>query len=95
MSLASDDVENIAHLARLALAETDIVRYTRELSAILELVEQMQRTDTDAVAPMAHPLDLSQRLRADQVTESDQRERLQANAPSAAAGFYLVPKVIE
>ena len=95
MSLDREDVVKIAHLARLAIDEADIPRYARELSSILGLVEQMNRVDTSGVEPMAHPLDTSQRLRADLLTETDQRELFQANAPQVEAGLYLVPKVIE
>ncbi len=95
MSLDRDDVVKIAHLARLAIDEADIPRYARELSNILGLVEQMNQVDTSGVEPMAHPLDTSQRLRADVVSETDERELFQANAPQVEAGLYLVPRVIE
>jgi len=95
MSLSNDDVEKIAHLARLAISEEDIPDYASDLSNILSLVEQMEAVDTDAVSPMAHPLDMVQRLRADVVTEVDQREQLQRNAPSVEDGLFLVPQVIE
>ncbi|MEK7322389.1 MAG: Asp-tRNA(Asn)/Glu-tRNA(Gln) amidotransferase subunit GatC [Pseudomonadota bacterium] len=95
MSLNRADIEKIAHLARLAVGEEDIPRYTRELSNIFAMVEQMSAVDTRDVAPMAHPLAASQRLRPDQVSETDQRERFQALAPQVEAGLYLVPKVIE
>jgi aspartyl-tRNA(Asn)/glutamyl-tRNA(Gln) amidotransferase subunit C len=95
MSLDRADVENIAHLARLALADDDIPRYAEELSGILHLVEEMNRSDTAGVEPLAHPLDAAQRLRPDRVTETDQRERFQSVAPRVEAGLYLVPKVIE
>lgn len=95
MPLSGKDVENIAHLARIALAEEDIPRYVRELSSILDLVEQLQRVDTAGVAPMAHPLDAHQRMRPDAVTEPDQRELFQSMAPLTEAGLYLVPRVIE
>jgi aspartyl-tRNA(Asn)/glutamyl-tRNA(Gln) amidotransferase subunit C len=95
MALERTDVENIAHLARLAIDPDDIPAYARDLSNILDLVEQMNAADTHEVVPMAHPLDTSQRLRPDQVTETDRRERFQAVAPQVEAGVYLVPKVIE
>lgn len=95
MSLHRSDIEKIAHLARLAIAEEDITRYVRELSNILQMVEQMNNVDTHAVVPMAHPMEASQRLRADEITETDQRERFQSIAPQVEAGLYLVPKVIE
>ncbi|CAK0765032.1 Aspartyl/glutamyl-tRNA(Asn/Gln) amidotransferase subunit C [Gammaproteobacteria bacterium] len=95
MSLQRADVERIAHLARLAIAEEDIPRYARELSGILDFVRQMEVVDTAGVVPMAHPLDAIQRLRPDQVAESDQRALFQSIAPLAEDGLYLVPKVIE
>lgn len=95
MSLDRADVIRIAHLARLAIAEDNIPLYAENLSNILKLVAQMNAVDADGVTPMAHPLDASQRLRADEVTEINQRERFQAIAPQVEAGLYLVPKVIE
>ena len=95
MSLERSDVEKIAHLARLAIDEEQIPVYARELSKILELVEQMNSVDTSGVVPMAHPLEVSQRLRPDEVTEGDQREHFQSIAPAVEDGLYLVPKVIE
>lgn len=95
MSLQKEDVEKIAHLARLAISEEDVPEYARNLSNILEMVEQMSAVDTNGVEPMAHPLDAVQRLRADQVTEQDQREHFQQNAPLVENGLFLVPQVIE
>ena len=95
MSLEKDDVEKIAHLARLGISDADVPDYARNLSDILTLVEQMSAVDTRGVTPMAHPLDAQQRLRADEVTETNQREQLQANAPQVEAGLFLVPQVIE
>lgn len=95
MALERKDVENIAHLARLAISEADIPEYAHNLSNILAMVEQMSAVDTTGVDPMAHPLDAVQRLREDAVTETDQRDHFQAIAPAVEAGLYLVPKVIE
>jgi aspartyl-tRNA(Asn)/glutamyl-tRNA(Gln) amidotransferase subunit C len=95
MSLNSDEVRKIAYLARLAIRAEEMPTYSRDLSSILELVEQMNAVDTGGVEPMAHPLNMSQRLRSDRVTEGNQRERFQALAPQAEADLYLVPKVIE
>lgn len=95
MTLSKQEVESIAHLARLALSEEDIARYVDELSRILDLVEALQRVDTTGVSPLAHPLDTTQRLRPDVVTEGDQRELFQSIAPQTEAGLYLVPKFIE
>jgi aspartyl-tRNA(Asn)/glutamyl-tRNA(Gln) amidotransferase subunit C len=95
MSLDRTDVVNIAHLARLGIADSDIPEYARNLSNILHFVEQMSAVDTSDVEPMAHPLEMAQRLRDDAVTETDQREHFQTIAPAVEAGLYLVPKVIE
>lgn len=95
MSLEKKDVEKIAQLARLAIDEKDIPDYSRELSNILDLVEQMSSVNTDNVDPMAHPQDVSQRLREDIISEDNQRDTFQAIAPSVERGLFLVPKVIE
>ena len=95
MALDASQVEKIAHLARLGIDAEDIPEYARNLSDILAFVEQLETVDTTSVVPLAHPLDAVQRLRADEVTESDQREAFQAVAPQTEAGLYLVPKVIE
>jgi aspartyl-tRNA(Asn)/glutamyl-tRNA(Gln) amidotransferase subunit C len=95
MALDRDDVERIAHLARLAISEQDIPEYAQNLSKILDFVAQMNAVDTDGVTPMAHPLDVAQRLRPDVVAEPDQRELHQSIAPQVQDGYYLLPKVIE
>ena len=95
MSLDKKQVQRIAHLARLEISDAEAEHYARELSRILGLVEQMNAVDTSGVTPMAHPTDAGLRLRADAVTETDQREKFLKIAPAAEAGLYLVPKVIE
>ena len=95
MSLSRTDVEKIAHLARLAIDEADIDGYASELSNILDLVDQMNAVDTSGIQPLAHPLDAVQRLRVDEVTETDQRDNFQEQAPKVEDGLFLVPKVIE
>ncbi len=95
MSLERSDVERIAHLARLDVADNDIPEYARNLSNIFGLVAQLEAVDTDGVKPMAHPFDAVQRLRADEVTESNQRDHFQQIAPKVADGLYLVPKVLD
>lgn len=95
MSLDATEVEKIAHLARLGIEEKDVPEYATNLSNILDLVEQMSAVDTNGVDPMAHPLELAQRLRADEVTESDQREHFQEHAPRVEDGLFIVPQVIE
>ena len=96
MSLTRRDVEGIAHLARLEITEGELPVYVDSLSKILSFVEQLNAAQTDSVEPMAHPLEGElQRLRADAVTETDQHEKYQANAPLTAGALYVVPKVIE
>ena len=96
MSLSRRDIDNIAHLARLALTEAEIPVYIDSLSRIIGLVGELDNAPTGGVEPMSHPLaGLKQRLRADEVTDTDQHELFQRNAPQVMAGLYLVPKVIE
>ena len=96
MALTREQIDTIAHLARLELQSAEIPVYQQSLSAIFDFVGQLDRADTASVTPMAHPLPgLSQRLRPDRVTETDAHERYQVNAPQVAAALYLVPKVIE
>ncbi len=96
MSLTRQDVEKIAHLARLAISEDEMPVYVASLSSIVDFVAQLSKADTSSAMPMAHPLaGQSQRLRADKVTETDHHVRYQANAPAVQAGLYVVPRVIE
>jgi aspartyl-tRNA(Asn)/glutamyl-tRNA(Gln) amidotransferase subunit C len=95
MSLTAEQVIQVAHLARLELPADKIGPYSQQLSNILEMVSQLSQASTADVAPMAHPLDMHQRLRTDLVTEPNRREAFQAIAPSVEDGLYLVPKVIE
>lgn len=95
MSIERSDVEKIAYLARLSISEEQLNKLTGDLSNILTLVDQLQAVDTTNVAPMANPTDAVQVLRADEVTEVNEREALQAVAPAVENGLFLVPKVIE
>lgn len=95
MSLTKDQVQHIALLARLQLADDEFDDVVDKLSRIVDFVDQLQAAPTDDVQPMAHPLNMSQRLRLDEVTETDRREQFQQNAPSVEGGYYLVPRVIE
>ncbi len=95
MSLNIEAVGRIAWLARLAIDTDKAADYARDLSGILDFVAQMDAVDTEGTEPMAHPLELAQRLRPDVVTEGDQRGQFQQYAPAVEAGLYLVPKVIE
>jgi len=95
MPLNLDDIRRVAHLARIEVTDAELRAAQHELNGILGLVEQLQAADTTGVEPMAHAQDVTLRLRADEVTESDERARFQSIAPRVEAGLYLVPKVIE
>ncbi len=95
MSLTKDQVQHIATLARLKLAEAEFDDVVDKLSRIVDFVDQLQAAPTDDVLPMAHPLNMPQRLRADEITEPNERDEVQKNAPNTESGYYLVPKVIE
>ena len=95
MAFDKAEVEKIAQLARLYISDSEIDEVTGRIRDILALIDQMQSVDTDHVVPLAHPLDLTQRLREDDVTEFNRRDELQLLAPEVEQGLYLVPKVIE
>jgi len=95
MTLKSGDIRSIAHLARLHIDESTIEQYVSELSSILSLVDEMNQVDSSGILPLANPMDATQRLRDDEVTESNDRDKFQAIAPDVASGLYRVPRVIE
>jgi aspartyl-tRNA(Asn)/glutamyl-tRNA(Gln) amidotransferase subunit C len=95
MSLTLEQVQRIAHLARIEVNDGEARSTLAHLNGIFSLIEEMQAIDTQGVEPMAHAQDLAQRLREDRVTEADQRAAFQSIAPETEAGLYLVPKVIE
>ncbi len=96
MSLTPQQIQSIAHLARLDLTPDEAAAYASSLSNILEMVGQLERAETSAVEPLAHPLTGQiQRLRPDAVTSGNERDLYQCNAPQVEAGMYLVPRVIE
>ena len=95
MALDESELEKIAHLARLLITKAESEEVMLRITDILALIDEMQSINTNDVAPLAHPLDLLQRLRADEITERDYRDELQSLAPEAQEGLYLVPKVIE
>ena len=99
MSLSDDQVRRIARLARIAIRPEETEAVSSRLNRVLGLIEELKAVDTSGIEPMAHPLDAQlpqgQRLRPDEVTETNQRELYQAVAPATQDGLYLVPKVIE
>lgn len=95
MSLEQSDIAKLARLASIRITEESSEELRQRIGDILGMIDTMQAVDTQAIEPMANPHDASQRLRADVVTETDQREHFQRIAPSTEDGLYLVPKVID
>jgi aspartyl-tRNA(Asn)/glutamyl-tRNA(Gln) amidotransferase subunit C len=95
MSLTNDDVRRIARLARIAITEDEAAQVLERLNGVLALIDEMRAVDVSGVEPMAHALELGQRLREDKVTESDRHALYQSVAPAVEGDLYLVPKVIE
>ena len=99
MSLTPEQLQRIAHLARIAVSPQEAPGVTDRLNQVLGLIDQLQAVDTRGIEPMAHPLDaqqaVQQRLRPDAATDPDLRTEFQAVAPKVDQGLYLVPKVIE
>ncbi|MEP4485784.1 MAG: Asp-tRNA(Asn)/Glu-tRNA(Gln) amidotransferase subunit GatC [Halioglobus sp.] len=95
MSIEQSDIQSIAELARIRVSDDQLEEVTERIQSILSMVDQLQAADTANIEPMANPLDATARLRADEVTETNQREAFQAIAPAVENGLYLVPKVIE
>lgn len=95
MSFTPEAMKRLATLARIALSDAEAAQMARELDGVFALIDRLQQAPTEGVEPLAHPLELTQRLRDDVVTEPDCREALMAIAPLAENGLYLVPKVIE
>ena len=95
MSLTPDDVRRLARLARIAIDPEESGAVLDRLNRVLGLIEEMRKVDTQGIEPMAHALDLVQRLRSDEVREANQRDAYQSVAPAVDDGLYLVPKVID
>lgn len=95
MTIERADIEKLAELAQIGITEENIAASTHSINSVLTLVDQLQAADTTSVEPMANPLDSTQRLRADTVSEPDNRDSFQAIAPAVEDGLYLVPRVIE
>jgi aspartyl-tRNA(Asn)/glutamyl-tRNA(Gln) amidotransferase subunit C len=95
VTISRKDIEKVAVLARIQVDDAQVSALEKDLGNILDLVDQLSAADTESVEPLAHPLDAVQRLRPDEVTETDQRAEFQAIAPATENGLYLVPRVIE
>lgn len=95
MALKTEDIQRIAHLARLDISAQEADATLAKLSGILGLIEEMQAVDTTGITPMSHSQDVVQRLRDDVVTAENKREQFQSVAPATEDGLYLVPRVVE
>ena len=99
MSLTSTDISRIANLARLELGPDESARMLTQINGFFDIVEKMRAVDTTGIEPLAHPVavmqDITLRLRADVVSEPNNRDANQRSAPAVENGLFLVPKVIE
>ena len=95
MSIKKSEIAYISSLSKLKMEDIEIDNFTRQISDILEMIQQLEKVNTDDIEPMAHPLNMNQRLRMDVVTEENQRDLYQENAVEFEQGFYKVPKVID
>ena len=93
--LTGDEVRDVAHLARLQLSDEEVERLTQQLGEILTHVEQLNEVDTEGVEPMAHAIELSNVLRADDPRDSLPREAALGNAPQTDGKYFLVPQILE
>ena len=91
-TLTPQDIQTVAHLARIKVEEKDLPHYVKDLNNIMTVANKMQAIDTGGVQPLSHPQDATQTLRPDEVTETNQRDLMQPLAPDAEHGFYKTPK---
>ena len=95
MSIKKSEIAYFSSLSKLKMEDVEMDNYTRQISDILKMIQQLEKVDTDDIEPMAHPLNMKQRLRADVITEENHRDLYQNNAVEFEEGFYKVPKVID
>ncbi len=95
MKVNDELVQTVAELAQLEIPANEVNEVIDRMNRTLALVEAMQAVDTDGVLPLANPLEGTQPLREDAVTETSQRDRYLQLAPAAEDGLYLVPRVVE
>jgi len=89
------EIQNLANLAQLEISEDTLDEVASSITNVFALVNQLQAADTGDIQPMAHPLDTVQRLRADEITEKNVRDKFLEIAPASEDGLFLVPKVID
>ena len=95
MSINKSDIEHLSNLSKLKLEEDEKAVFLEQMQSILKMIEELQEVEAKDIIPMAHPLDMSQPLRIDEVSEINKREEYQKNTEHTESGFYKVPKVIE
>jgi aspartyl-tRNA(Asn)/glutamyl-tRNA(Gln) amidotransferase subunit C len=95
MTVTADEVRWIAHLARLEVTDAEIEVMTRQLSAIVDYVNQLRQVNTEGVEPLAHPLAVHNVFRTDETAASLPVGEALANAPQHRDGFYVVPAVLD
>ncbi|MEO8738109.1 MAG: Asp-tRNA(Asn)/Glu-tRNA(Gln) amidotransferase subunit GatC [Casimicrobiaceae bacterium] len=95
MALSLDDIQRIAHLARIEITPAEVSDVAKKLEGIFAMIDRIAAIDTRGIVPMSHVQDFRLPLREDRVTEPDRHELYQSVAPAVQDGLYLVPKVIE
>lgn len=95
MSLETKDIKKIARLARIEIKDEELDKYKNDLSAILDLADELAQVNTDGVEPMTSVADINLRFREDAVTDGNYPEKVLSNATESEEGFYTVPKVVE
>jgi aspartyl-tRNA(Asn)/glutamyl-tRNA(Gln) amidotransferase subunit C len=95
MSLDPKAIAKVANLARLKITDEEAAKYGPTLSNIIDFVEQLAEVNTDNVEPLASVVDITLRLREDEVTDGDYQKEILDNAPETLEGFFVVPKVVE
>ena len=95
MSINKSDIEHLCNLSKLKLEDKEKAVFLEQMQSILKMIEELQEVEVGDIIPMAHPLDMTQRLRADEVSEFNRRDEYQKNTEHTESGFYKVPKVID
>jgi len=95
MTIDTKTIQKVANLARLKITDEEATKYGPQLSNIINFVEQLSEVNTDDVEPLASPVDITLRLREDEITDGGVQKEVLANAPEELEGFFVVPKVVE
>jgi aspartyl-tRNA(Asn)/glutamyl-tRNA(Gln) amidotransferase subunit C len=95
MTISKNDIKKIAYLARIKISQEESILLEKKLTSIMDLIDEMQKVNTDGVEPMSHALDVNQPLRKDNITELDLRKKTMPLAPEVEKSLFIVPQVIE